>query len=151
MELIRIKYARTPTFYFKNKKDFSYIGEEHIEFVEKYSREHRQTSRICLHKNEKDALHNMLIAHYRDNYIRPHKHLTNPKAYQILRGMMRMIGINDKGKKLFDKILGKEKILRIESNIYLLLLPLSEVCVFHEIVLGPFAGGGGNFMHILAT
>ncbi|MDA3967434.1 WbuC family cupin fold metalloprotein [Helicobacter sp. WB40] len=148
MSLIETKDAKSPTFY-KEDSNFSYITNEDIEFVKNHCKEKKQSTRICLHRNGESDLHNMLIAHLRGNYIRPHKNPTKSKAYQIVDGDMRIIGINYNEEKLFDINLANEKILRIEKDIYLLLLPVSEVVVFHEIALGPFIAsnslrGGGQ-------
>lgn len=140
--LVEIVDARTPTFYFCDNKDFSIILDKHIAFIKEYALRYNKSSRICLHKNETSDLHNMVIAHVRGGYIRPHKNIFKSKAYQILDGEMRVIGIDDERRKIFDITLGNEKMLRIEPNVYLLLLPISNVVVFHEIALGPFVKDG---------
>ena len=145
MELEQIQGARTPTFYFKEKLDFSSVGGEHIEFIKNVALKCGDSARICLHRDSDSDLHNMLIVHPKDKYIRPHKNPNKSKAYQIIEGAMRMIGINDSKKKLFDRELSErgDRMVRIEKNVYLLLLPLTQLVVFQEIALGPFVRGGG--------
>lgn len=143
-DLVQVQGAKTPTFYFRESNYFTTILKAHIDFIADYALTSGRSARICLHKDTQSDLHNMVIAHIKGSYIRPHKHPSKSKAYQILSGEMRILGINDSQYKIFDITLGKEKILRIEPNIYLLLLPLSDVVVFHEIALGPFCLEGEN-------
>lgn len=140
------KNAKTPTFFFDSKHSFSSIGKRHIEFIKKVARDSSKSARICLHKDINSDLHNMIIVHHKGRYIRPHKNPTHSKMYQIMEGRMRIIGIDDSQNKLFDLILGfkNQQVLRIQSNIYLLLLPLTPLVVFCETILGPFNAAGGG-------
>lgn len=152
-ELYAFKSAKTPTFFFKNGCSFASIGTRHIEFIKKVAMDSKNSARICLHKDINSDLHNMVIVHHKGRYIRPHKNPTHSKMYQIIEWRMRIIGIDDIQNKLFDSILGvkNQLVLRIESNIYLLLLPLTPLVVFCENALGPFnVRGGGKFMRPLA-
>lgn len=139
--LIEVREAKSPTFY-KPYSAYSTICDDDVEFVKEYAHRKKKSVRICIHKDGDSDLHNMLIAHVRGNYIRPHKNPYKSKAYQIVDGDIRIIGINDHEEKIFDINLKKDKILRIEKDIYLLLLPISEIVVFHEIALGPFVTNG---------
>ncbi|WP_281267877.1 WbuC family cupin fold metalloprotein [Helicobacter valdiviensis] len=137
--------AKSLTFYFNKKKKFSLIGKKHIEFLCKMVRKRRQSCRICLHNDSEDTLHNMIIAHPKNIYIRPHKNPYNAKAYHIIKGAMRIIGIEDNGNKIFDLVINKKhKVLRLEPNVYLLLIPKTNIVVFQEIALGPFRREGEN-------
>lgn len=142
-ELKQVFEAKTPTFYFDNKNVFSCIKKKHIRFLCKYAKKSQKSVRVCLHNDINDTLHNMIIVHLKGTYIRPHKNVSNSKAYHIIKGRMRIIGILDDGSKVFDMILDKEQpLLRIEPNIYLLLLPLTKMVVFHEVAIGPFRQSG---------
>ncbi|MCI5968200.1 WbuC family cupin fold metalloprotein [Helicobacter sp.] len=152
MELEQMQDAKSATYYFKEKLEFASVNSEHIEFIKNVALKTRDSARICLHRDGDSDLHNMLIVHPKGKYIRPHKNPKKSKAYQIVEGAMRMIGIDDVGKKLFDRELSNEgdRMVRIEKNVYLLLLPLTQLVVFHEIALGPFVRGGGGFSSLCA-
>lgn len=129
--------ARSDTFLFSDDS-FSAIEESAILDLAEYAR--KSSARICLHPDGNSDLHNMVIAHPRGIYIRPHANPKKSKAYHAIEGAMRIIGIDNDGSKIFDVLLGKENvsILRIQKGVFLLLLPITDVCVFHEIALGPF-------------
>jgi hypothetical protein len=45
----------------------------------------RLRSRLCTHPDPSSPLHEMLIVHHRDAYIRPHKHLGKPESFMSSR------------------------------------------------------------------
>lgn len=141
--LVEAVGAKSPTFFVSGGRDFSLADNALVDFIYEYAREHKTTARICLHSSSQSDLHNMLIAHFRGNYIKPHKNPYKSKAYHILKGEMRIVGLDDGGNSKFDIVLSMngEVVCRIDKGIYLLLLPVSEVVVFHEIALGPFVVG----------
>ena len=105
--------------------------------------------RVCLHKNKKDKLQNMidLLNTNSSNDFKVHKHKSKDEVYQILDGKLKILIFkkNDIHKKF---ILQKNKnlILRLEKNKFHQTIPLSKVVVFHEIRQGPFSGGDSIFL-----
>ena len=137
-KLLQNKSAKTPTF-FMNRKYVSYISENMIDKLEEMCKIEKKVVRICLHFDTKDDLHNMIIAHPKGWNVKPHANKRKSKAYHIIRGEMLIKGLDENRKQLFEiKLSSKYPVFRIEKNIYLELIPLTEIVIFHEIALGPF-------------
>lgn len=58
----------------------------------------RRRIRLCAHKNIDDSLHEMLIVHTRDIYVRPHKHLNKSESFHVIEGQVDVILFSDDGK-----------------------------------------------------
>lgn len=129
--------AKSDTF-FLSSDSFSAIQQNVISELAELAKE--SSVRVCLHSSGESDLHNMVIAHPRGLYIRPHANPNKSKAYHAIYGAMRIVGMDSFGIKIFDIVLSKDNvsILRIEKKVFLLLLPITDVCIFHEIALGPF-------------
>ena len=46
----------------------------------------RLRSRLCTHPDPSSGLHEMLIVHHREAYVRPHKHLAKPESFHVIEG-----------------------------------------------------------------
>ena len=53
----------------------------------------RLRSRLCTHPDPSDGLHEMLIVHHREAYVRPHKHLGKPESFHVIEGTAQMMRI----------------------------------------------------------
>lgn len=131
--------ANSPT-YFSASSGCSSISNSIIMDLMNLSRLENKVVRLCLHGSPDDILHNMVIAHPKGIYVRPHANPNKPKTYQIIDGSMIVIGLDRNRKIIFDFEFSREQtqLFRVEKNIYLFLWPITDVCVFHEIALGPF-------------
>lgn len=96
--------------------------------------------RLCLHKSPQDELHEMIIVHSKDQYIRPHKHMNNTESNYIIEGEMFVIVFDDYGNIKDTFKLSKEENIafRISKNYWHSIIPLSENVIFIEVKLGPF-------------
>jgi cupin fold WbuC family metalloprotein len=100
-------------------------------------------SRFCCHKNAKDPLHEMIIFHKRDYYVRPHKHTHSSESIHIIKGKVDIFLFKNNG-EILDIIsmgdLQSNKIFyyRIKKNVYHSLFIKSPELIFHETTLGPF-------------
>ena len=105
----------------------------------------RKTARLCLHKNIRDFLHEMVIVHCKGAYIRPHRHTDKTESFHIIEGSFFLI-IFDRHGKMSEKILISEKckggcfICRIQKNCWHMMIPISDFIVFHETTKGPYRG-----------
>ena len=59
-------------------------------------RTNRKRIRICAHPSSKNAVHDMLIVHFRDTYVRPHKHLNKDETFHLIHLGLRDIQVNQK-------------------------------------------------------
>lgn len=103
----------------------------------------RKRVRLCSHRNINDAVHEMLIVHCRDIYVRPHKHIDKSESFHIIEGRLNVIIFDDLGKiykviNMGEYLSGKCFYYRLSDNYFHTLIPQSEFVVFHETTSGPF-------------
>jgi cupin fold WbuC family metalloprotein len=120
------------------------VDSEDIEFlVERAAKNPRKRIRLCAHKNTNDRLHEMLIVHARDCYVRPHKHLAKSESFHIIRGVVDIVLLDESGGiievvPMGDYSTGRKFFYRLADPYYHTLLIHSDYVVFHEITNGPF-------------
>ncbi len=120
------------------------VDRRDIEFlVERALQNPRKRIRLCAHKDTTDALHEMLIVHARDCYVRPHKHLAKSEAFHVIQGLVDIVLLDDTGRivevvKMGDYASGRSFYYRLADPLYHTLLIRSDHVVFHEITNGPF-------------
>ena len=120
------------------------VDREDIEFlVGRAAKNPRKRVRLCAHKNVDDKLHEMLIVHARDCYVRPHKHLSKSESFHIISGVVDIVLLNETGQiievvPMGDYGTGRKFFYRLADPYYHTLLIHSDYVVFHEITNGPF-------------
>jgi len=129
---------------FFNKDDIVKVDGQRIVYLKQAAvKGPCKTTRLCLHKDIRDSLHEMVIVHCKDKYIRPHKHERKPESLHVIEGSFFLIIFDDNG-RVIDKILmdrGSSKgnlLCRLEKSIWHTLIPLSDFIVFLEVTKGPF-------------
>ena len=103
----------------------------------------RKRIRICAHMSPSDKLHDMLIVHGKDCYVRPHKHFSKAESLTILEGEADLILFEEDGLirdviRMGELSTNKDFFYRISSSIYHMLIIRSEFLTFHEATEGPF-------------
>jgi cupin fold WbuC family metalloprotein len=103
----------------------------------------RQRIRICAHPDSNDRLHEMLIVHTSDTYVRPHKHLNKSESFHVITGEVDVVLFDDAGAvtraiPMGEYATGKRFYYRLDEPRYHTLLIRSDVIVFHEVTSGPF-------------
>jgi cupin fold WbuC family metalloprotein len=103
----------------------------------------RLRSRLCTHPDPSSGLHEMLIVHHREAYVRPHKHLGKPESFHVIEGAARVVVFEDNGKirDVLDMApygQGKLCYYRMPDQVFHSILITSEWLVFHETTAGPF-------------
>ena len=58
----------------------------------------RLRSRLCTHPDPSSGLHEMLIVHHREAYVRPHKHLGKPESFHVIEGTAQVVIFEDDGR-----------------------------------------------------
>lgn len=120
------------------------VGSKEIEFLKKKASYNiRQRMRLCTHRDIADRLHEMLIVHQKDTYVRPHKHQNKIESFHIIEGAVDVILFDDDGNiieviRMGDYSSGSHFYYRISDPYYHTLLIKSDVLVFHETTNGPF-------------
>lgn len=103
----------------------------------------RHRMRVCTHRSPDDSLHEMLIVHTRDAYVRPHKHLAKSESFHVVQGEMDVVVFDPHGNvtdvmRLGDYRSGRTFYYRMHEPMFHTLMIRSDVVVFHEITGGPF-------------
>jgi cupin fold WbuC family metalloprotein len=107
------------------------------------ARNPRLRSRLCTHPDPSSALHEMLIVHHREAYVRPHKHSGKPESFHLIEGTARVVIFDDAGqiRDVLDMApygQGKLYYYRMPDEVFHTILITSEWLVFHETTAGPF-------------
>lgn len=139
---MKIKKFTEEVFYTCEK--ITTIDFETIRFLKnKATRNIRKRSRLCCHMDIEDSLHEMLIVHASDVYVRPHKHKNKIESFHIIEGDLDVIIFDEKGD--IHKIItmgtsnsGKVFYYRLSDFFFHTVVPVSDNVVFHEITNGPF-------------
>lgn len=103
----------------------------------------RKRIRLCAHKDVDDKVHEMLIVHTRDTYVRPHKHLTKSESFHVIEGSVGVVIFDEAGGiveviQMGDYSSGRRFYYRLSEPCYHTLLISSDFLVFHETANGPF-------------
>ena len=104
----------------------------------------RRRVRLCAHHSRDDRLHEMLIVHTHDTYVRPHKHLGKSESFHIIEGDVDVVVFADDGgvaevMRMGAFASGRPFYYRLAAPLFHTLLIRSDVLVFHETTSGPFS------------
>ena len=120
-------------------------GDEEIDFVKRTAlASPRKRARICAHKSNDDALHEMIIAISASSYIHPHRHIDKAESFHIVEGEVDVAVFDDAG-KVVDVIelggpgSGRRFYYRLSHSAFHTLLIRTELLVVHEVTNGPFS------------
>lgn len=111
----------------------------------------RERARICAHLNVDDAVHEMLIVHTKGTYIRPHKHPGKSESFHIIEGELDIVVFDDGGEviehiNMGDYASGAKFFWRLSDSHYHMVIPRTDLVVFHETTSGPFRAGISSVM-----
>ena len=138
--MIYLKKKNEEVFYYKSK-NYSFISNKHINFLKsRVYKTKKKRARICLHKNVKDKLHEMIIVLSKQTYIRPHKHEKKVESLHVIQGSADVIFFNNNGKIVKKERLSKKKnfFYRLSSAKFHTFKIRSKFFIFHEATEGPF-------------
>ena len=127
-----------------NQKDVIVLDRAWIDRIKiTASKNYSGKYRTCIHKSEKDNVHEMLIVHTSGAYVRPHKHRINGESLQIVEGEATSIFFNDDGTirqafKVGDPSSNHIFYYSMKKAVFHMLYIQSEFLVFKETTKGPF-------------
>jgi cupin fold WbuC family metalloprotein len=103
----------------------------------------RRRIRLYAHHSVDDRLHEMLIVHTSDTYVRPHKHIGKSESFHVVEGDVDVVVFDDDGDvteviRMGAFASGRPFYYRIAEPLFHTLLIRSEILVFHETTSGPF-------------
>ena len=110
----------------------------------------RLRSRLCTHPAPSSGLHEMLIVHHREAYVRPHKHFGKPESFHLIEGTAQVVIFEDDGRirdvlEMAPYGRGALCYYRMPEQVFHSILITSEWLVFHETTAGPFDPSGTAF------
>jgi len=117
---------------------------------ERAMRNPRQRIRLCAHRTIEDSIHEMLIVHTRQTYVRPHKHVTKWESFHVIEGMADVVVFDEEGaivevSRIGDYQSGQQFYYRTQVSAFHTLLIQSDCLIFHETTNGPFRKAGTMF------
>lgn len=103
----------------------------------------RRRMRLCTHPSNDSKVHEMLIVHTPETYVRPHKHLDKSESFHIIKGSADVIIFSDTGSiqqiiSMGDYASGRIFYYRLSEPLFHSLVITSDVLIFHEATNGPF-------------
>ena len=119
-------------------------GPADIAFLkEQAARNPRLRCRLCTHGNISAPLHEMLIVHHHDIFVRPHMHIGKSESLFVIEGRATALffdaeGTLERALRLGDRESGLPFYYRIPERTFHALIIESEWLVFHEVNQGPF-------------
>lgn len=122
-----------------------HFGDEEVLFLKQQSQiSPRKRARICAHKTNDDALHEMLIAISAESYIHPHKHLEKSESFHIVEGEADVIIFDENGgiTDIFELGIpgsGRQFFYRLSESKFHTIIIRSNYLVVHEVTNGPFS------------
>jgi cupin fold WbuC family metalloprotein len=119
-------------------------GPETIQWlIGQAGRQSSHKSRLCLHASPAAPVHDMIVVHGRDTYVRPHRHLAHAETLTVLKGAATAVVFDEDGTireavamKPLDA--GGVGFYRMPPGLFHALVVRSEWLVFHETCPGPF-------------
>ena len=120
------------------------IGNDDLSFLkEQASRNPSGRCRLCFHSDPGAPLHEMLIVHHRDTYVRPHLHVDRSESLQVVEGEALALFFSAEGQvedafKLALSGSDGRFFYHLPGNTYHALQITSEWLVFSEVTTGPF-------------
>ena len=123
--------------------DIGKIGPDQIDFLRtNVVNAASKRIRLCMHRNESDDLHEMIILLHKDTYIRPARHYPKVESLHVMEGRADAVFFDKMGRvvdvvELGQHGSGKVCFYRMNCSIYHTLLVYSEMFIFHESTTGP--------------
>lgn len=120
------------------------VSATNVDFLKKMGLQNqRKRARLCAHTSPESSLHEMLIVHTKDTYVRPHKHIGKVESMYIIEGHAQYVTFDDSGNienriALGNYSSGKPCYCRTNDPVFHMLIIESDLFVFHEVTNGPF-------------
>jgi len=98
--------------------------------------------RICMHTNDDETIHEMLMIHTKPHYTKPLKQNKTSLSYHVVEGFGELNLYNDSGLLQQQIAIGDrdhdKKFVRLNANMFRSLESKSDYFIFLEVASGPF-------------
>jgi len=100
-------------------------------------------SRLCTHPDFRAGVHEMLIVHHRDVFVRPHYHIGKSESFLLIEGAATVVFLDESGGlqqafRVGAAGTGLPFYYRIPERVIHTFIIESEWLVFQEVTQGPF-------------
>ncbi len=107
-------------------------------------------ARLCAHLRDTDTLHEMVIVHHANTYVRPHRHTGKGESFHIMEGAGEVVLFDEAGEvtevvRLGTLDSGRSCFYRLREPRFHCVIIESGVLVFHETTAGPFVPADTEF------
>jgi len=137
------KFSRSTSVYFPRKKNnYLFLSKKDTAFIKKKDNLVKLKSRICSHLKPGDKIHEMLIFHKKDAYVRPHRHINKIESFCLISGKANLILFNNNGVpfkvvKLGEYSSGNKFYYKIYKSCFHTLI-IEKNLLFLEVTSGPY-------------
>lgn len=120
------------------------VGATEIALLKATAQENpRKRCRICLHPSAEAPLHEMVIAHCHNTYVRPHRHRGKSESFHLIEGRLTVVLFDDMGTEIRRVPMappgqGRNCLYRLQDCFYHTVLFEDDIVIFHEVTDGPF-------------
>lgn len=129
LDLVQETQAKSLTYSIKN--DTALVSKDVYQFI-KEKLNHVTNVRVCIHSSSVDLTQFMIMGITKKENIKFHKNINKDKIYHLIEGQM-TIELED------TKIsLQSGELFKLSKNTFARMYSLSELCIYHEIIAGPF-------------
>ncbi|OGG09614.1 hypothetical protein A2154_03095 [Candidatus Gottesmanbacteria bacterium RBG_16_43_7] len=138
LHVVEDKSAHSPSYYCLDKNIL--INDQTVKALYAiHMKRNYQPVRICLHRNTREKVHQMIIIMPKSYQVPPHKHLFKEESYQMIRGRMVVNIYDDRGKIIESTVLDKKNfIYKSDKKQFHAIKPMTKYVVYQEIKCGPF-------------
>lgn len=127
-----------------NTKKIFLVDNKWINRIKKLALKNKSKKfRTCVHYSKKDLIHEMIVVHTKNTYVRPHKHNYKSESMFVIEGKATVITFNKYGEilnfwKIGDQKSGLTFFYKMEKNIFHTFIFHTKYFVFKETTKGPF-------------
>ena len=138
--------ARSISFFSKSK--LTCVTEGLLEELKNTALSKKKNTRILLHEDPQNQVHEMVIFQHFGKFFPPKKHQNKMKSFKIHKGKLAIFVFNDDGSILDQVNLGESGNLmyRVEPGYYHMDIPTTPHTINFETTTGPFLGDLDNII-----
>jgi len=138
-----IELRGNPEVFFSDSPSIA-LGLDQVEQLKEQALKNpRRRCRLCIHQDETDPIHQMVIVHMNDTYVRPHKHRTRTESFHMIEGKCSLVLFDEEG-GIRDIVhlglpgSGQSYFFKTTERLFHTTLIHTDIAVFLETTEGPF-------------
>lgn len=130
-------------FYPEQSRKLVTLSKQDCEYLQGVAQSNvRKRSRICIHYTVEDDIHEMVIYHPKETYVRPHKHMGKDESFHLISGEIDLVIFDESGNivevlQMGSYESGRTFYYRISANTFHTQIFRKDT-IFHEVTKGPF-------------